>query len=278
MKKSLWGFLIALIMTAIPSYGELPPVRVSYFSQLIEMMARQSGMSYYDAAKTLRDMGYEGVECLYNIKPENLKILDELGYQHACAIAHIDITKDDCQEELDKAIQFMLDNNFKQILLVPGLFDESPTQAQYDALYKRWNAFVKKAGELGLTVLVECFDNVKSPIMNMAGIDKAMENVDDLKQAFDIGNFMFAGDDPMVAYRHFKPTIRHLHMKDRPEGGKGFSNIGYGTAPIKEIVNDLRQSGYDGWYVMELYGTRNLLEDSRISMEAFQKIIKEGDK
>lgn len=278
MKKCLWGFLVALMVTAFPSCGELPPVRVSYFSQLIEFLARQSGMSFYDAAKSLRDMGYEGVECLYNIKPENLKILDELGFQHACAIAHVNITQDDCQEELDKVIQFMLDNDFKQVLLVPGLYDETPTQAQYDALYKRWNAFVKKAGDLGLTVLVECYDNAKSPIKDMEGIDDAMKNVKGLKQAFDIGNFMFAGDDPMEAYEHFKPTISHLHIKDRPEGGKGFSNIGYGTAPVKEIVNDMRHSGYDGWYVMELYGSKNLLEDSRISMEAFQKMISEEEK
>ncbi len=278
MKKSVWSLILALLMTAsLPSYGKLPPVRVSYFSQLIEMMARQSGMSYYDTAKTLRDMGYEGVECLYNIKPENLKILDELGFQHACAIAHVDITKGDCQEELDKVLQFMQDNDFKQVLLVPGLFDESPTPAQYDALYKRWNSFVEKAGGLGLTVLVECFDNVKSPIGNMAGIDKAMENVKGLKQAFDIGNFMFGGDDPMEAYEHFKPTVSHIHMKDRPEGGKGFSNIGFGTAPIREIISDLRHSGYDGWYVMELYGSRNLLEDSRISMESVKQILSEEE-
>lgn len=277
MKKCLWGLLIALMMTALQSCGELPPVKISYFSQLIEMMARQSGMSYYDAAKALRDMGYEGIDCLYNIKPENLQILDELGFQHACAIAHIDITKEDHQEELDKAIQFMLDHDFKQILLVPGLFDDTPTQAQLDALYKRWNAFVEKANSLGLTVLVECYDNMKSPIVNMAGIDKAMANVKGLKQAFDIGNFMFGGDDAMEAYKHFKPTIQHLHMKDRPESGKGFSNVGVGAAPIKEIISDLRHSGYKGWYVMELYGSRNLLEDSRISMEALQKLLSEEE-
>lgn len=278
MKKNLWGLLIALTMTVLQSCGELPPVRFSYFSQLIEMMARQSGMSYYDAAKTIRDLGYEGIDCVYNIKPENLKILDELGFQHACAIAHINITQGDYQEELDKAIQFTQDHDFKQIMLVPGLYDETPTQAQLDLLYQRWNAFVKKANSLGVTVLVECFDNMKSPIVNMAGIDKAMENVKGLKHAFDIGNFMFGGDDPMVAYKHFKPTIQHLHLKDRPESGKGFANVGLGAAPIREIISDMRHSGYKGWYVVELYGSRNLLEDSRISMESLQKILSEEEK
>lgn len=36
---------------------------------------------------------------------------------------------------------------------------------------------------------------------------------------------------------------------------------------MKEIISTLEQSGYDGWYSVEFYGSLHMLEDTAKSME-----------
>ena len=38
---------------------------------------------------------------------------------------------------------------------------------------------------------------------------------------------------------------------------------GNGCIPIAELVRSLLDSGYNGWFTVEQYGSRQMLEDSR---------------
>ena len=42
---------------------------------------------------------------------------------------------------------------------------------------------------------------------------------------------------------------------------------GEGCIPIKEIVELLKKDGYEGWYTVEQYGSRSMLQDSRTSYD-----------
>ena len=37
---------------------------------------------------------------------------------------------------------------------------------------------------------------------------------------------------------------------------------GEGCLPVKDIIRKLKASGYKGWYTVEQYGSRNMLQDS----------------
>ncbi|MBQ8061609.1 MAG: sugar phosphate isomerase/epimerase [Bacteroidales bacterium] len=49
--------------------------------------------------------------------------------------------------------------------------------------------------------------------------------------------------------------------------------IGTGCIPIREIITELSSSGYQGWFTVEQFGSRNMLEDSRTSFENIMSIV-----
>ena len=266
MKRKILLFLAVIAIMSLQSCKE-KPMKISIFVDHIEQIASQNQISFRQAAILVRNMGYQGIDCKYQVDPEHLRILDSLGFYHVIAIAHINITEADHQEDLDKALDFMKNNNFKSILLVPGLFQTEPTNEELSLLAERWRNFTDKAENMGFKVVAEDFDNTQSPIFNAAGLDWAFNEVPKLGCAFDLGNFLYAGDDVMEAFEHFRPRIVHMHLKDRPEvRSKAFANVGYGIAPIKECIMQLKKSGYKGWYVVELYGSRDVLSDARTSI------------
>lgn len=45
------------------------------------------------------------------------------------------------------------------------------------------------------------------------------------------------------------------------------SSAGSGVVPMKEIIISLIKDGYDGWFTVEHYGSRNMLTDAGKSVE-----------
>jgi len=39
-----------------------------------------------------------------------------------------------------------------------------------------------------------------------------------------------------------------------------------GIVPVKEVVDKLLESGYDGWFTVEQYGSAQMLEDAAVSI------------
>jgi sugar phosphate isomerase/epimerase len=96
----------------------------------------------------------------------------------------------------------------------------------------------------------------------------------------DIGNFLCADEDPMMAVKRVAPYAFHVHAKDfyvkcacadpgegwfRSRGGiplRG-SIIGHGNVNIKGCLGLLKESGYDGWLSIEFEG----MEDNQRALE-----------
>ena len=49
--------------------------------------------------------------------------------------------------------------------------------------------------------------------------------------------------------------------------------IGTGCIPIGDIISDLSGSGYKGWFTVEQFGSRNMLEDSKTSYDNIIRLI-----
>ena len=59
--------------------------------------------------------------------------------------------------------------------------------------------------------------------------------------AFDTGNFLFAGDDTMTQYEHFRSKIGHVHLKDRmAPDNMACVPAGEGCLPVKDIIRKLK--------------------------------------
>lgn len=48
--------------------------------------------------------------------------------------------------------------------------------------------------------------------------------------------------------------------------------------PIAQIVDDLVRSGYDGWFTVEQFGSKNMLKDSETSYANVKAMIESASK
>ena len=84
----------------------------------------------------------------------------------------------------------------------------------------------------------------------------------------DTGHIALGGADPVKVARDAGPRVRHVHLKDVDgplaarvrEGTLPYNDavraglfrpLGEGAARIDEVLGELRQAGYAGWYVLE---------------------------
>ena len=172
------------------------------------------------------------------------------------------------------AISFLETYGYDRLLLVTGLMPEGSTAADRDAARQRIAAFAKRVTDKGFCIMVEDFDNPRSLCYNMAGLDSLFTLAPTLGHVFDTGNYLFAGDDALVAYGQFRDRIGHVHLKDRtaPDNMRCVP-AGSGCIPIREIVGKLVASGYDGWLTVEQYGSRQMLADSQAAYANVRQML-----
>lgn len=269
MRKTLFLAAIAVLSLAASSCRkgtELP--RISIFCDHIETIARQEGISFAEAATLIKEAGYAGADIRVFQKPEEIKTLDSLGFAHACAITDINYSAGDQKELEDKTLAFMKERGFERLLLVTGLMPaQGYSQAEREAARSRIAAFAARVTAEGFDIMVEDYDNRRSLCYDAARLDSLFAVSRDLGLAFDSGNFLFAGDDPMEQLAHFRGRIKHVHLKDRTSPtDMTCKPVGTGCIDMAGIVRTLVDSGYGNWLTVEQYGSHNMLEDSRTSI------------
>lgn len=158
--------------------------------------------------------------------------------------------------------------------------------------------FVAEAARADVDVTMEDFDNARSPIRNMEGMDAFLRAVPSLSVTLDTGNFRFSAEDAWEAYRHFEREypgrVRHVHLKDRwIPGGRNSDDgkvvagdpltamdgavmypcpVGSGSMPIPQILQALREKGYDGIVSMEFFGAASYTKCIEESARWLRKI------
>ena len=248
--------------------------KISIFCDHIESIVRQQGISFAEAAAALKEAGYQGADIRVFQRPEEIRILDSLGFEHACAITDIDYSKGEQKELEDATLAFMEEKGFDRLLLVPGLVPADFTDADKNAERQRIAAFAARVAAKGYTIMVEDYDNNRSLCYNAERIDSLFAVSRDLELVFDTGNFLFAGEDAMEQFTHFRNRIAHVHLKDRTApDDMACVPAGEGCIPIAEIVRQLLADGYDGWLTVEQYGSRNMLEDSKTAIRNVSALL-----
>ena len=264
--------LAALCLGSCASRHEAP--KISIFCDHIWTIARQEGVSFPEAAARIREIGYEGVDVRVLQKPEEIRTLDSLGFAHACAIADIDFSTGDQPEMEDLALDFMKTYGYERLLLVPGLMPDGSTPEARATACERIAAFAEKAAAQGVKVMVEDYDNARSLCYNTERIDSLLTLSAELGVVFDTGNFLFAGEDALASYTHFRDRIGHVHLKDRvAPDDMHCVPAGSGCIPIADIVRDLVATGYAGWLTVEQYGSRQMLPDSRAAYANVRQML-----
>ncbi|MBR3285797.1 MAG: sugar phosphate isomerase/epimerase [Bacteroidales bacterium] len=265
MKKPSILLVLAAVFSLIScgnAKKEVP--KISIFCDHIEEIVKQEGLSFAQAATLLKEHGYTGADIRVFQNPDEIKTLDSLGFEHACAITEINYAREDQSELEDQTIAFMDSRGFDRLLLVAGFIPQSGfSQEEMEAARERIAAFAARVAAKGYSIMVEDYDNRRSFTYNADRIDSLFVVSKDLGLVFDTGNFIYAGDDTMTHFQRFSNKIGHVHLKDRTApDNMTCVPAGEGCVPVKEIVKKLKDSGYQGWYTIEQYGSRNMLQDS----------------
>ena len=250
--------------------------RISIFFDHVTDIARQEKITITEAAQRVRQLGVEGIDVRVSMPESQLRMLDSLGFKHACAIADINFVRGEQPEAVRQAIRFMHRYQYSRLLVIPGLLPENASPELADQVCERVAAFVKEASKEGIDVMVEDYDNPRSPCYNTLTLDHLFAASPQLNHVFDTGNFLFCGEEVMTAMRHFRERIHHVHLKDR-KAKRDYASlpVGTGIVPLQNVVCELLQSGYDGWFTVEHFGAPSMLEYTTQSVANIKAAWKE---
>lgn len=113
---------------------------------------------------------------------------------------------------------------------------------------------------------------------------------DNFKTTIDIGNFLCADEDPIVAVKNNMRFASMVHFKDfykrdaNCNPGEGWfkskhgnylrgSIVGHGDINIPEIMKIIKSSGYDGYLSVEFEGMEDCRTGSKIGMDNVRKFL-----
>lgn len=121
------------------------------------------------------------------------------------------------------------------------------------------------ARQAGVALLIENFG--MSPELQCRADDCltviARARGNQVRFAFDTGNFLFAGENALVNLPKFSGLIHHVHVKSwrrladrRPEDGGVFRDyigcpVGEGVIPNRELIAQILSGGYKRWLSVE---------------------------
>lgn len=270
-------------------------MQISVFMDHILQAVSQTKKPLEDLLKQVKESGIDGIEANLTYLCKNkkvLKLLSDVGLKVSCIYEFYEMGIRDEKRKYKKHIKMAKKVGAGRILVVPGFLteDEAKQALSYKDDYEKLKAFydknaavrrmmegvtkaVKYGQKHGVTVTFEDFDLNTSPVCNMNGLKYFFDYVPDLKFTLDMGNFAYIGEDVLAAWDVLKDHVAHVHCKDR---GEGLSSVatGGGYLPIKELIEKLKETGYDGYLAIEHFDMENQEEAIKDSATFLRECIR----
>ncbi|BCN30099.1 sugar phosphate isomerase/epimerase family protein [Anaeromicropila herbilytica] len=259
-------------------------MKLSVFYEHITEAVSQTGKSMEEILAEVAKAGIRGVEIedrrLMNEEECIMRQLRKKGMEVNCIYGFFDFGN---HPEIDKGMT-LLDMagrvGAKKVLVIPGFIREGEDREL--ALENMKNVLAvlcREAENRGIQVGMEDFDDSIAPFATTKQLLWFMENVPGLTCTFDTGNFLYSEEDALDAFEALRPHIASVHCKDRSleykegeeakitiQGRRLYSSaVGSGCIPMKEIVSELLQKGYESSFAIEHFGSMNQLEDMKAS-------------
>jgi sugar phosphate isomerase/epimerase len=233
----------------------------------------EAGQAIEIQIKAHKELGWEYME-IRNVDGENLTMMsdekfeivyrkvNEAGMKVSCFASCIanwatkisgDFKKD--YDELKRAIPRMKKFNTKYIRVMswPNDPDNPYDEEKWaEEVIKRMKELTKMAEDAGIIIVHEnCSGWGGLSAENMIRLVKEI-NSPNFKLLYDTGNVLHynKGTDPWDFYIKVKPYIEYVHIKDYNKEEKA-TFPGEGEAKVKEILTDLKKSGYKGFVSIE---------------------------
>ncbi|MBQ4629881.1 MAG: sugar phosphate isomerase/epimerase [Clostridia bacterium] len=254
-------------------------MKLSVFYCHVQKAALESGKSEKEVLNNLKNHGINALD-VSNDDIDNSEILSlckETGIKIASIYDFYDWGKaeyNDCSRLLHHIDNAVL-SGCPSILIVPGFLDKDTSDRMnscenveefmqscedIEKMTEMLRRAVSFGKEKGISVTLEDFDNETSPCSRIYCLLWFFKNVDGLKFTLDTGNFLYNKENTPDAYDVLKNYTVHVHCKDRPYDRSVSCVAGEGVMSLAPVINDLKNSGYDGYFSIEQFGLDNMEE------------------
>lgn len=260
-------------------------MKIAVFYDHIEEAARQNHIKpVKNIYKNVRSFGIDAVELDYEraVKEEAslFKNLKEADFSVSCMYGFFDFAHGSTVEDGRRMVDFAEKHDIRRIMLIPGFlkkveFIHFLYQKKLDKMIMALKDICGYAKRRNIMVVLEDFDGKEAPFATAEQLSVFLKRIPDLYCAFDTGNFLYSGEDSLKVLPLFIDRIRHVHCKDRSftakegeepketvDGKKMYScAVGSGCIQMKEILDQIIASGYDGYLSIEHFGSLDQLSD-----------------
>ncbi len=241
-------------------------MKISIFYQHIVKAAEETGMPVAEVMRILKSEGLEAVEfAVLHADTVAMDALQRAGLSVSSLYEYDSVFNGEIEAGLalvDKAKEI----GCRTVMVVPGVYPED--MKKNSAMEKSRIPLQKIAeygAEKGITVTVEDYDGARTLFDTSADLRLFGDSIPSLYYTFDSGNF-FTVENPLLALRTLKSKIRHVHLKDcalAPMQGctkarqmrSGITvydvPFGHGVLPCTQILQELKNFGYDGFLCLE---------------------------
>lgn len=257
---------------------------VSTFYDHIRAVAEQEGVTVAGAMRKACELGITALEVSsFNLKDRVREVKDELA-AGGLAVASVPIfmdlgRNDDVRGQCEPYFEATRELGADRVLVIPGFFAPEDGEAERANAVERMKDGVNRVAEIathyGISLIMEDFDNLLSPISSAEGLRSFLDACPTLGCCFDTGNFRITGGDELAAYDLLRDRVRYVHLKDRkyahgiegeriPTCTDGTQllpcAVGDGDIKMKALAKRLTADGYSGGVAVEFYGASPMLE------------------
>ncbi|MDF2964485.1 MAG: sugar phosphate isomerase/epimerase [Paenibacillus sp.] len=165
-------------------------------------------------------------------------------------------------------------------------------EAHLDQMAEGSRQIADYAAQRGITTTIENHGFSVQASDRVQRVLKAV-NRPNFKTTLDVGNFLCVDEQPLVGVRKNLPYASLVHVKDfyvrpyyeNPGGGDWFRTtnanylrgaiVGHGDLPIRQIIKEIKASGYDGYMTVEFEGMEECRSASKIAMDNLRRFWEE---
>ena len=175
------------------------------------------------------------------------------------------------RQAADKLIDFIAENFPKAVMMLcqmPTTRDEESLIERQDNLISCINEISRRAAAKG----VVCSYHPNSPESSIwrtqSDYDRLLPMLDSevLGWTPDVGHMAYTDMDPIQMMRDHRDLINHVHYKDM-NADKSWALMGEGIVDFKTITQDLVDSGFEGWIIVEDECERAVEDPNQVTIE-----------
>lgn len=271
-------------------------MKISVFYEHIAEAAMQSGKSILEVCKLAASFGIEGIEIedkrLINEGKEILEYLKESKLEISCIYGFYDFSHDDNIQRGYDFVDLACNLGVNKIMPIPGFMQDNEREPEVykkclDKMIDAMNRICEYAKEKNVMIVLEDFDDKIAHFSNAEGLKYFMDHVSGLYCTFDTGNFLYSEEDSFEVLPMFIDKVRHVHCKDRSftkvEGEEFKSTVcgrdmysapvGSGCIKMKEIIEAVKEKGYDDYFAIEHFGSLDHISYMKKSADWLKQFI-----